>query len=292
MTLPGSLSNLATKWHREAGPRAIASGLNRIGASINALEAVLGLNPQGSAASVAARIAAVEASVTPTAGLVPTGVKTANYTATINDFVVANISSGGFTVTLPSAPTDGAQVAVKIVAINANASNTLTVARGGTDVFNVAGGSTSLTLTNLFQSVVLQYKSSTGIWYVRSADTGQIDTPHYVGGTNSLGTTLASPFANVATYQPLFFYKDLSGIVHIEGCIAAIGAAAVANQNIFTLPAGYRPAGGKQQIGAALVGGGNINIYSCVVQTDGQVLVGPAAAQNAIFGFTSAFRTV
>lgn len=100
--------------------------------------------------------------------LTPTAVKTTTYTAVVGDLVVCDVTSG-FTVTLPTAPADKAEIAVKIVA-PASPANTLTIAAGGSDVFNVASGSTSLTLTRKFQSVWLQYKSSSAIWYVKTTD--------------------------------------------------------------------------------------------------------------------------
>ncbi len=95
-------------------------------------------------------------------GLVATAVKTANYTAAAGEYVPVNTTSASVTITLPTAPTDGTQVAVKVV----SGSNSCVVSRGGsTDVFNVASGATTLTLTSLGLGVTLRYASSVGIWY-------------------------------------------------------------------------------------------------------------------------------
>lgn len=102
--------------------------------------------------------------------LTPTPVKTANYSANAADFVAADVSGGSFTVTLPSAPADGTVVACKIV--NWASGDALTIAASGTDVFNIASGVTSLILIYNLQSVILQYKLSTGIWYVIASDVG------------------------------------------------------------------------------------------------------------------------
>lgn len=102
-------------------------------------------------------------------GLTPTGVKTANYSAVVGDLVPCDLATtGSFTVTFPTAPADGSVLAVKIVAISG--SRTLTVALGGSDVFNVASGSTSGTLTLLNQGATFQYKSSSAIWYSVNTD--------------------------------------------------------------------------------------------------------------------------
>lgn len=101
-------------------------------------------------------------------GLTPITVKTANYTAAPNELIPVDTTSGAVTVTLPAAPTDGSVAAVKHVV--RGGTNTVTVAAGGSDVFNVASGAASLTLTLVNQGVLLQYKSSTAIWYEVSDD--------------------------------------------------------------------------------------------------------------------------
>lgn len=172
--------------------------------------------------------------VTPAGGsaspaLVPTAVKTGAYTAAVSDLVPCDISGGSFTVTLPTAPADGVNIAVKIIAVAAAAINTLTITRGGTDVFNVAGGSTSIVLRGKFQTVTLQYKASTGIWYVRSSDSGLMSPWVAVGAiTSTTQTTTIS------------YNIDDNGIVRFVGnCVASAGIAA--NVTLFTMPAGFRP---------------------------------------------------
>ena len=96
--------------------------------------------------------------------LTPTAVKTSAYTAAAADFVPVDTTSAAVTVTLPAAPADKTAIAVKMIATAGG--HTVTVACSGSDVFNKAGGSTSLTLTLLNQGVVLQYKVSDAIWYV------------------------------------------------------------------------------------------------------------------------------
>lgn len=96
-------------------------------------------------------------------GVVPTGVKTAGYSAAVGDLIPADATSGGFTVTLPDAPADGSRIVVKKVDSSAN---TVTVQRSGSDVFNVAAGATTLQLVLQDQTVAVQYQASSGIWYV------------------------------------------------------------------------------------------------------------------------------
>jgi hypothetical protein len=95
-------------------------------------------------------------------GLTPTSVQTANYTATAFQLVSCDISSGSFTVTLPSAPASGTLVGVEVVAVSGVGVNKLTIAAGGTDVFDKSGGSTTTDLTINHQSLFLCY--SGGVW--------------------------------------------------------------------------------------------------------------------------------
>jgi hypothetical protein len=99
----------------------------------------------------------------------PTAVKTGAYTALVNDRVLVDTSSAAVTITLPSAPADKSRIDVQLVA--ANGTNLCTIARQGTDVFDKAGGATSLTLKSFGQMVALQYEASAGVWHV--AYTGQ-----------------------------------------------------------------------------------------------------------------------
>lgn len=106
--------------------------------------------------------------------LVPTAVKTGAYNAAANDFIPCDTTSAGFTVTLPTAPADGTGIGVKHVV--QGGTNVVTISAGGSDVFNKAGGGTSLTLGSQNRSVRLQYKASSAIWYVLTNDLGTILT--------------------------------------------------------------------------------------------------------------------
>jgi hypothetical protein len=91
-----------------------------------------------------------------------TAVKTTTYTAAVADLIPADASSGGFTITLPTAPADRSRIYIKKIDATSNA---VTIARGGTDVFEKASGATSLTLATQFQAVLLTYNTSAGVWH-------------------------------------------------------------------------------------------------------------------------------
>lgn len=128
---------------------------------------------------------ATAAEATKAQNLVPTAGKTANYTAAAAEFVPFDLTAAARTLTLPTAPPDATRVAAKIIAQDAGGANWLTIAAGGSDVFNKAGGGATLTLKLLNQAIGLQYKASTGIWYVVADDLplGQLDA-RYIPSTN------------------------------------------------------------------------------------------------------------
>lgn len=100
--------------------------------------------------------------------LTPTAVKTTNYSAAAGDFVPVDTTAGNVTVTFPTAPADKTLIGIKHVV--RGGTNTVGLTLGGSDVFNVAGGSASGTLTLLNHASVFQYKASTAIWYAVSVD--------------------------------------------------------------------------------------------------------------------------
>ena len=118
-----------------------------------------------------------------------------------------NTTGGPLTVTLPTAPPDQTQMAVKHII--QGGTNTVTVAAAGGAVFNKSGGSTSMTLTLLNQGVSLQYSATPAIWYV-------------LGDDLPLSQTDAR-YVNVSTLQalPTGILKDTTGTGALS--IAAAG---------------------------------------------------------------------
>jgi hypothetical protein len=121
--------------------------------------------------------------------LTPTAIKTAAYNAAVGDFVPCNAVSGGFTVTLPTAPVDGALVSLKKIDTS---TNVVTIACGGSDTLNTTGGPTSGPITLPNQGARFQYFASAHIWYSVSTDIplSQIDL-RYLSSAPS--TTYPSP---------------------------------------------------------------------------------------------------
>lgn len=159
-------------------------------------------------------------------GLTPTAVKVANYSAAAGDFIPCDTSGGAFAVTFPTAPADKTVVAIKLV----TAGNALTLTLGGSDVFTVAGGSASGSLTLVNQSIVCLYRAATAIWYVVAGDlpystfvkrTAVADVDYTILRTDrsvaltsiSAARTLTLPAASSVTAGQELLIKDESGSV-------------------------------------------------------------------------------
>jgi hypothetical protein len=172
------------------------SGGNLLPAALTAAGALLGTNNLSDVLSASAARANVGAAQ----WFAATAVQTTTYTANPGDFVPVDASGGSVTITLPTTPADKTRIGIKL--INVAGSNTVTVAAGGSDVFNKAGGSTSLTLSLLSQGVLLQYTTSTGIWYVQADDIAlaQLDA-RYPLGTSVVHLAGAETITGVKTFS-------------------------------------------------------------------------------------------
>lgn len=150
---------------------------------------------------------------TPAAGsgmspLVPTAVKTTNYTAATGDLVLLNLSGGAFTVTLPTAPADAAQVGV-LVTTPSGSGAAATVSRGGSDSINVSG-TTSTTVTGRNEVLVLQYSSAITTWLPVSQGQRQ----SMPGRVFRLGATEYDSSVPTGTDSSAYFIADKVSTIH------------------------------------------------------------------------------
>lgn len=96
------------------------------------------------------------------------GPKTASYPPNPGEFVLWDTTSGSLVQTLPPAPADKTIIGAKIVVLGTG--QTVTVNCAGADVFNKAGGGTSLVLTLVDQAVQLEYIAATSVWVITGID--------------------------------------------------------------------------------------------------------------------------
>lgn len=150
--------------------------------------------------------------------LTQTATKTSAYTASAGDFVCVDTTSGAVTITLPNAPADLTVVAVKMTA-SAATPNAVTIACQGSDVINKTGGSTSLSLSLVEQSAVLQYQASGGIWLKQTGDVPL--------------TQLDGRYSRV--FSPLAFGAVGNGTTDDTAALQACAAAAVAVKGVIDL---------------------------------------------------------
>lgn len=133
------------------------------------------------------------------AALAPTSVKTGNYTASPGDFVPVSATGATVTIALPSAPSDQAQIGVKVISIADP--QVVTVSCGGSDVFDRTAGPTSLDISSLGQGVLLQYQAGSRVWYVQAVGL-ELDVPRgaaKLGSDGKVGTPGGSQLTNAVT---------------------------------------------------------------------------------------------
>jgi hypothetical protein len=158
--------------------------------------------------------------------LTRTAVKTAAYTASPGELVACDPTGGAFTVTLPNAPADKAQVEVKVV--TTTAPNAVTVACAGSDVFNVAGGATTALLSVPGHGALFQYDAAAHIWTVLASDTPLAQVVQSINGQKGAVTV---PVLTTVTTKTADYTASAGEAVPVD---ASGGTRTV------TLPAGTR----------------------------------------------------
>jgi len=136
-------------------------------------------------------------------GLTPTTIKTANgYTATSNDLVRCNTTSGAFSITFPTSPTDGDIIGVVDITGNFNTAN-LTINRGGTTTIE---SDTSLILDMNGTYVSFVYSSTGTNWKLLETPVGSLGNVStsvtLTGLTKGTGNTLTNATAGTDYLAP------------------------------------------------------------------------------------------
>ena len=154
-----------------------------------------------------------------------TGLITSAYTAVPGDRVQADTASGPVTITLPTAPPDHTMVAVThLVQGGANA---VTVACGGADTIFILNQPTSIFLPYQGQTVVLEYQSAGGIWYIVNSDSNTRNTGDYVSSSvpNTAVNLATNVPVNVTSISLVPGDWDISGLGYFSATAATFAAA-------------------------------------------------------------------
>ena len=229
--------------------------------------------------------------------LTEAAVQSASFNAAVQTFYPVDISSGNVTATLPTAPVDKSQVTLKVVKVNATPGTyTLTLQCGGSDVFNVAGGSSTGSLVANRVSTVLQYAHATGIWYQLSGDAAlgqalgaaKLGSDGTVGGPS--GSALTSSVAGVSWMAGVVADGATDNYAVIQ---AALNALATTGGKSAPLPPGNvcTSATIVPPQGVTLIGSGSSNGSNTFYGTNLMPTAGSTA--NGVVGlFSSSYSAV
>lgn len=192
-----------------------------------------------------------------TNGLVPTSVKTSNYTAVANELVRVNSTAGPFTVTLPSAPVDGTLVGIFDIYNQCGVNAVLVAPSGGK---TVEGDTDGLSVNINSAYVPLIYNSATNNWKVAETP----DVPPSILISRETKTATASQTVFVLDKGFAVGMNSIS--VYINGVKQFPNAYTETNANTITFAAGLT-AGDVVLFETGTVTSGNINAASNVTFT-------------------------
>jgi len=179
--------------------------------------------------------AVINANPTVAAGGLSYVAKTANYTASNLEGVLANTTGGAFTVTLPASPTTGDQV---VIADSGDdfGTNNLTVGRNGQ---TIDGTAADLVLN--IDSVSVQFVFDGTTWQVYAQVGGNGGSLVTLTGTQTLtNKTLTSPVLTtpaLGTPSALVLTNASGTVTNLTFVTPALGVATATSVNKFTLTA-------------------------------------------------------
>jgi len=129
-----------------------------------------------------------------------TATHTTTTTVPANTMTPFNVSTFNVNALLPTSPINGTVCGVAL--IGTTGGNTVTVNTGGTIPINKSGGPTTLVISQLNQTVILEYVSATNVWQILASyiDQSGIGTVTSVAATPSQGVTISgSPITTSGT---------------------------------------------------------------------------------------------
>jgi hypothetical protein len=212
--------------------------------------------------------------------------KSANYTLSNNEGVLANTASGAFTVTLPATPATGNQVVVADAGGDFGA-NALTIARNGSTIANVAE---DLVCDINDISVQLVYSGNT--WEVYTQLGGNGGTAVTLTGTQTLtNKTLTSPILTtpaLGTPTAIVLTNATGTLSNITLVAPSLGVPASGNLISCTAD-GTNPVGYKNLPASSTI----TSVYNPVASDAGKILIlgsgGNVSLTASVFSAGDAF---
>jgi lysophospholipase L1-like esterase len=132
---------------------------------------------------------------------IPTAVVSGAQAVSAGQQVRLDISSVSAPCTLPTAPPNKTRCGIKVVKVSGTPGSTsATLTCGGSDVFNLPGGSTVLTFTASNQGAIVEYLAADATWTVQTTDTplntalgaAKLGTDGTVGGPSGSALTASA----------------------------------------------------------------------------------------------------
>lgn len=187
--------------------------------------------------------------------------KTANYTAAMNDFIICDTTSAGFTITLPASPTTGGQVRVKK---SDSSANIVTIVATGKTI----NGDSSATLISEDAACVLFYDGTN--W--------QLSASYVTGGSGgSSGSTSSAPYQ---VYSTGLWFDQRINTSSISTNLAMTASQAYYTPTYFAAP--------------CVIAGLAVNVTTAVAASSVEVALfsmTTAGKPNAKIGSSSTFTT-
>lgn len=197
-------SNIVFVQFGAASSYSAGAGLTLTGNVIDAVAADTTLTINADSMQVNTAVIATQAYVTAAlAGfaskLTPTAVKISNYTAAVGELVLCNVSSGQFTITLPTGPADGSEIGVLITASSGNF-YMLTINKGASDSIYATPGSTFI--YGQGTGARFRYQASTLTWvptYFPNIPYTPLNTIDFPRGSVNFNNQLIQNLGNAAS---------------------------------------------------------------------------------------------
>jgi hypothetical protein len=218
--------------------------------------------------------------------LTVTSVKTSSYNANVNELVRIDSTAGGFTITLPASPSDGAKIAFLDIANKCGTNPVLVAANGKT----ILGDSTGISLDANGAGLSLMFNNLTNDWSkidMFSSSFGVVsvdltpDTFNFSDQTNvALSSTITSNTVTITGLSPNISITVSGTGGTIDAGTSALSGTFAASKSVTTSGTGTIVVAGR------ITSSGSYNQQTSMTITVGTVSDTWNATTTNIFNFT------